>query len=98
MDFRGNAGCPAVGLALDDEVIITGVCGRRVSALVAGREEPAQGSSGGRDRLGSFGVFGTKAGLVGECMTVVIKYKSVVAENEGGGGEGPIWEREGSTG
>jgi len=64
IDFRGMAGCPAVGLALDDEVIIAGVCGR-ISTLVVGREGPARGSSG-RERLGSFGVSGTKPGLVGE--------------------------------
>ena len=88
MDLRGLAGCPAVGLSLDDEVTMAGVCGRRISALVAGREGPAHGSSG-RESFGSFGVSGTKPGLMGECrclnMTIVIKYKSVVAKRKRGG-------------
>lgn len=66
IDFRGLAGCPPVGLALDDEGTMTGVCGRRMSALVAGREGPANGSSGS-ERLCIFGVPGTNLGLSGEC-------------------------------
>lgn len=96
IDFRGLAGCPAVGFALEDDAgTMAGVCGRRMSALVTGREGPMHGSSG-RDSFRSFGVSGMKPGLVGEWrdlnMTIVIKYKSVVAERRGmRGGQNRSW-------
>ena len=54
IDFRGLAGCPAVGWALEDEGVLAGVCGRHV----AGRVRPVHGSPG-RERFRIFGVSGT---------------------------------------